>query len=84
MAACYLTTIDNSYDPSVDFDAWYNEDHRLGYDTCGTLARITTMFYGYSDDLSEERQSAIIESAIDDIIAYDVLGIYKKIKKEKT
>lgn len=84
MSSCYLTTTDNNYDPSVDFDAWSNEDHRLGYDTCGRLARITTMFYGYNDDLSDERKSAIIENAIDDIIKYDVLGIYKKIKKEKT
>ena len=82
MAACYLTTIDNKYDPSVDFDAWNFEDHRLGYDTCGMLARIALMFYGWNDQLSDEKQHAIIEDAIDDIIANDFLNIFRKIKKE--
>lgn len=81
MAACYLTTVDNKYDPSVDFDTWWNEDRRLGYDTSGKLARYADK-YGFSDDLSDERQSAIIESAIDDIVDNDFLGIYRKIKKE--
>ena len=83
MAECYLTTIDNKYDPTVDFDAWLNEDIRLGTDCCGKVARIALMFYGYSDKMSEERQSAVIENAIDDIVKYDFLGIYQKVKKEK-
>ena len=81
MTACYLTTTDNNYDPSVDFDAWWNEDRRLGYDTCGKLARNAAK-YNYSDNLSEERQSAIIEDAIDDIVDSDFLGLYRKIKVE--
>ena len=82
MAACYLTTIDNPYDPSVDYDAWAREDDRLGYDSPCYLARIATMFYGYSEDLSDERKEAIIEDSIDDIIENDFLNVYKKIKKE--
>ena len=81
MSACYLTTTDNNYDPSIDFDAWWNEDRRLGYDTCGKLNRYTVML-GWTDDLSDERQAAIIEDAIDMIVDNDFLGLYKKIKKE--
>ena len=82
MAACYLTTVDNPYDPSVDFDAWNVEDMRLGYSSCCYLARIATMFYGWNEKMSEEQQETAIENAIDDIIKYDPFCVYKKIKKE--
>ena len=83
MAKCYLTTVDNKIDPSVDFDAWYFQDTQvLGYDTCGKLARVATMVYGFSDEMSDEEQSAVIENAIDDIIETDFLNIFRKIKKE--
>ena len=82
MAACYLTTVDNKYDPSVDFDAWHFEDLRLGYDTCGKLARVSQML-GWSEDLSDEKKDAIVEDAIDELIRCDFLGIFQKIKKEK-
>ena len=82
MAECYLTTIDNNIDPSVDFDAWYyNDTQVLGYDTCSKLANVSLMF-GWSEDLPEERQKAIIEDAIAAIVKYDPLDIFRKIKKE--
>lgn len=77
----YLTTIDNPYDPSKDFDAWFVEDMRLGYNSSAYLARIATMFYGYSEDMSDEQKDAVVENAIDDIIQYDFLNLYRKIKK---
>lgn len=82
MAKCYLTTIDNCYDPSKDYDAWEIEDNRLGYNSNCYLARVATMFHGYSEDLSDEKKSAIIEDSIDDIIKYDFLDVYRKIKIE--
>ena len=82
MAECYLTTIDNPWDPSKDFDAWYNEDMSLGYNSSAYLARIATMFHGYTEDMSDEQKEAVTEDAIDDIIKYDFLNIYRKIKKE--
>lgn len=81
MATCYLTTVDNNYDPSIDYDAWLNEDIRLGYDCCGKLARMAA-FLGWNDELPEERQEAIIEDAIDHLINIDFLCIFRKIKKE--
>ena len=81
--AAYLTTVDNDVDPSVDFDAWYyNDTEVLGYDTCGKIARIATMFYGYSEELSDEKKEAIVENAINDLVKLDFLGVYRKIEKK--
>ena len=83
MAECYLTTVDNKYDPSVDFDAWYFEDEcRLQHGTCGVLARVCEK-NGWSDELSDERKDAIVEDSIDEIVDNDFLGIYRKISKDK-
>lgn len=82
MAACYLTTIDNEIDPSVDFDAWYfNDTNVLGYDTCSKIANVA-LTLGWNDELPDEQQKAIIEDAIDELIRCDFLGIFVKIKKE--
>lgn len=75
-----LTTVDNPYDPFEQFDQWYLFDTDHGYDSCGYLARIATP----SEQLSDEENDQVIEDAIDDIIKYDFLNIYKKVKKEKT
>lgn len=83
MATCYLTTVDNNYDPSIDYDAWLNEDMRLGYDCCGKLARMAE-YLGWNEELPDEKQEAIIEDAIDLLISIDFLGIFRKIKKENT
>ena len=83
MATCYLTTVDNNYDPSIDYDAWLNEDMRLGYDCCGKLARMAE-YLGWNEELPDEKQEAIIEDAIDLLISIDFLSIFRKIKKENT
>lgn len=79
MAQCALTTIDNPYDPFGDFDAWYRYDEGKGYHSCAYLARIART----SDQLSPAENDAEVERAIDDIIKYDPLGIYMKVKSEK-
>ena len=76
MARCMLTTIDNPYDPFVDFGAWYRYDESLGYHSCSYLARIART----SDQLSPVENEDEIERAIDDIVKYNPLGIYKKVK----
>jgi hypothetical protein len=70
-----LTTIDNPYDPFTQFDEWYEFDTEKGYDTCSYLARIAIT----SDELSQQDEDLAIESAIDEIVALNVLGIYKKV-----
>lgn len=71
----YITTIDNPYNPFEDFKAWFFFDVMKGYNTCGYLARIART----SDELSDVENDEEIERAIDEIIKYDVLNIYKKV-----
>ena len=75
MAKTMLTTIDNPFDPFLDFDRWYSFDVEKGYHTCGYLARIAKS----SDDLSDAEQEYEQEAAIDEIIELNILGIYKKV-----
>lgn len=76
MARCALTTIDNPYDPFTQFDAWYRFDEDKGYHSCAYLARIART----SDQLSGAENEQEVERAIDDIIKYNPLGVYKKVK----
>lgn len=71
----YLTTKDNPFDPNTQFDDWLMYDIEKGYNTCEYLARIART----SDQLSDEENEEEINRAIDEIISYDFLNIYKKI-----
>jgi hypothetical protein len=73
-----LTTIDNPYDPFTQYDEWYEFDTEKGYNTCSYLARIAKT----SDELSPQDEALAIESAIDEIVKLNVLGIYKKVVNE--
>lgn len=75
MSQSMLTTIDNPFDPFTQFDEWKAYDESHGYYTCAYLARIAKS----SEELSEEDEAIAIESAIDEIIQYNILGIYKKV-----
>lgn len=77
MAKCAITTIDNPYDPFNQFDSWFMFDVDNGYNSCGLLDRIAMT----SDQLTEEENEQEIERAIDEIIKYDPLNIYKKVKE---
>ena len=71
-----LSTVDNPFNPLVDFDSWKAYDEAQGYFTCDYLARIAIT----SDDLSVDEQALAIDTAIDEIIKYNILGIYKKVE----
>jgi hypothetical protein len=70
-----LTTVDNPYDPSTQFDEWYEFDMAAGYNTTSLLARIVRS----SDDLSEADQDEAIEQAIDEIVRENVSGVHRKV-----
>ena len=72
--AVALTTKDNPYDPFKDFDSWYLFDTDRGYNSCSYLARILDTF---PED--EDTESERIDRAINEILKYDILGIYKKV-----
>lgn len=73
-----LTTFDNPYDPFEQFSSWFLFDVEKGYNTCSYLGRITK----FSDDMSITEENEEVERAIDEIIKYDFMNIYKKVKKE--
>ncbi len=78
MRKCFLSTIDNPFCPFEEFDSWYQFDLDHKYDSSGYLARIAHT----SDQLTEEENDAEVERAIDEIIKYDFMNIYKKVVKE--
>lgn len=75
-----ITTIDNPFDPFTEFDKWYRFDCDKGYYSCNYLARLTNT----SDSLSDVEYDREVERAIDSIISYDPLKIYRKVKKTIT
>lgn len=72
-----ITTFDNPFDPFDQFDSWFLFDIEKGYNTCGKLARIANVL----PSMSSIEENAEIERAIDEIIKYDFLNIYKKVEK---
>lgn len=74
-----LTTIDNPYNPFDDFDNWYKFDMDHGYGTCSYLARIART----SDQLTDKENEREIERAIDEIIKFDFMNQYVKVKQDE-
>ena len=72
-----LTTFDNPFDPFDDFTSWFMFDVEKGYYTCNLLARIART----SEEFSTIEDKAETERAIDAIINYDFLNIYKKVTR---
>lgn len=70
-----LTTVDNPFDPTTQFDEWYQFDIRKGYNTLSLLARIALV----SDEQSEEDIAYVIEEAIDEIIKENVSGVHTRV-----
>ena len=80
MSECRLTTFDNPYDPFKQFNSWFLFDVEKGYNSCGYLARIART----TDQMSDAENEEEIERAIDEIIKYDFMNIYKKVRKSDT
>ena len=74
---CMLTTFDNPFDPFEQFTSWFMFDVEKGYNSCAYLARIAKL----TDDMSDKEISDEINRAIDEIIKYDFMNIYKKVEK---
>lgn len=72
-----LSTTDNPWNPFTDFDEWFGFDTRAGYHTLSYLARVIAT----SNELSEADQALATETAIDEIVRENVLGIYRKVPK---
>ena len=75
-----LTTHDNPYDFFTQRKEWLSFDIEHGYDCCGKLARVARL----TDDMTDKEECEEIERAIDEIIKYDFLNVYKKVSKPGT
>ena len=76
---CTLTTFDNPFDPFEQFDSWFLFDVEKGYNTCSYLARIAQI----PEDATQKEADEEIERAIDEIIKYDFMNIYKKVRRNE-
>jgi hypothetical protein len=54
-------------------------DIEKGYYSCSYLARIANL----SDEMTQKERDSEIERAIDEIIKYDFLNIYKKVTRTR-
>jgi len=73
-----LTTIDNPFNPFTQFDEWYAYDTEKGYHTCNYLSRVAKV----SDDLSDDEEASEISRAIDEIVHFNINGMYIKVTPE--
>lgn len=73
-----LTTIDNPFNPFEQFKEWFLFDKEKGYDSAERVDRIAK----FTDDMTEIEINQETERAIDEIIQYDFLNIYKKVSKD--
>jgi hypothetical protein len=70
-----ITTFDNPYNPFREFSLWFLFDVEKGYNSSAYLGRIART----SNQFTEDENLEEIERAIDEIIKYDFLNIYKKV-----
>lgn len=75
-----LTTFDNPFDPFEQFDSWLLFDVEKGYNSCAYLGRIART----SDQFTEEENNEEIDKAIDEIIKFDFMNLYKKVTRSST
>ena len=73
-----LTSIDNPFDPFSQYDEWKDFDSRLGYYSEELVARVLVT----SDEFPDSRQQLDYEEAIDTVLEYDVLNMFKKVSKQ--
>lgn len=74
-----LTTFDNPFDPFEDIVKWRLFDIEKGYYSSERLARIVQPLL--REDMTQKEENEAIEHAIDEIIKYDFLNIYKKVSR---
>ena len=77
---CMLTTFDNPFDPFEQFTSWLMFDKEKGYNSCERLARIAQL----TEDMSQVEIDRETERAIDEIVQYDFLNVFKKVTKTNT
>lgn len=73
-----LTTIDNPFNPITQLDEWLNYDLNKGYNTYALIDRIAQ----FDENMSDEEKDAKEQAAIDFIIRFDPLNLYRRVNKD--
>jgi hypothetical protein len=73
-----LTTVDNKFNPFVQYDAWEREDHRLGYDTPIVMARLGA----FSNDMPYDEYEAEYDDVANRMINM-LPAVYTKVYRNK-
>ena len=72
-----ITTLDNPFDPFVDFDKWFQFDESKGYHSSRLVSKIALT----SSELSDDDNTRAIEAAIDFVVEMNPTGNMTKIVK---
>jgi len=75
-----LTTVDNPWNPFVNYDEWYAYDNAKGYATPSLLARVANV----SLDLSSADLDFAIRQAMDEIVEQNVNGMYTLVSRPES
>lgn len=73
----WLTTMDNPYNPFTHWDDWFAFDTQAGHNTCSYVARVVDT----SSELPDQQRSNDIDRAIEEILHYNLNGLYLKVDK---
>ena len=76
----WLTTEDNPFNPFTQFDDWYDWDMKMGYDTCGRIARLAPTS---DENLTEFENNELIDEAINLILDQFDDKFYKLVFEEE-
>ena len=61
----WITTPDNPFNPFTQFDDWYDWDMKMGYDTCGKIAREAPTS---EENLTDYENKELINEAINIVL----------------
>lgn len=70
-----LTTIDNPFDPNIDYVKWKTWDEDNGYYTESYIARLLTMEPDFDLD-NEIKMNELTDKVVLDVLENDVLNVY--------
>lgn len=74
-----LTTLDNPYNPFVDFTSWYMFDCEKGHNTSSRLARIANL----NSEMTQKERDNEMERAMNLIVKFDFEDLYVKGTEEQ-
>lgn len=76
---CMLTTLDNPFNPFVDFSSWYMFDCEKNHNTSSRLARIANL----DSEMTQQERDAEMDRAMNLIVKYDLEDLYIKGTEEQ-